>query len=61
MATKPVLQVLVSLAMLLFAAKLLAKLMQRMGQSAILGEIIAGIIIGPFAPDSLCCSSMGNR
>lgn len=49
MATEPVLQVLVSLAVLLFAAKLMARLAQRMRQSAVLGEIIAGIIIGPFA------------
>jgi Kef-type K+ transport system membrane component KefB len=34
---------------LLFAAKLLARLVNRLKQSAVLGEIVAGIIIGPFA------------
>lgn len=34
---------------LLFAAKLMARLVNKMGQSAVLGEIVAGIIIGPFA------------
>lgn len=35
--------------MLLFAAKLLASLMRKIRQPIVLGEIIAGIIIGPFA------------
>ncbi len=49
LATEHVLQVLVTLTILLFAAKLMARLVQRMKQPIVLGEIIAGIIIGPFA------------
>ncbi len=40
---------LISLAVLLFAAKLLAGALHRLKQAPVLGEIIAGIIIGPFA------------
>ncbi|MGI0019390.1 MAG: cation:proton antiporter [Nitrososphaera sp.] len=49
MAESEILHILVTVAVLLFAAKLLARLVNKMKQSAVLGEIIAGIIIGPFA------------
>ncbi|WP_415280663.1 cation:proton antiporter [Candidatus Nitrososphaera sp. FF02] len=49
MAESEILHILITIAVLLFAAKLMAKLVVKMGQSAVLGEIIAGIIISPFA------------
>ncbi|HEX7033476.1 MAG TPA: cation:proton antiporter [Nitrososphaera sp.] len=45
----PVLNVIISIAVLLFAAKLFAALVHRLNQAPVLGEIIAGIVIGPFA------------
>ena len=53
MAESEILHILITIAVLLFAAKLMAKLVVKMGQSAVLGEIIAGIIISPFALGSL--------
>jgi Kef-type K+ transport system membrane component KefB len=41
--------VIISLAILLFAAKLLAELFHRLKQPVVLGELLAGIIVGPFA------------
>ena len=41
--------VLISLAVLLFAAKLGGKLMQKIKQPVVLGEILAGMAISPFA------------
>jgi len=41
--------VLISLAVLLFAAKLFAELFNKLRLPAVLGELLAGIIIGPFA------------
>ncbi|MGV8107230.1 MAG: cation:proton antiporter [Nitrososphaerota archaeon] len=43
------LHVLISLAVLLFAAKLLAEIFNKLKLPAVLGELIAGIIVGPFA------------
>lgn len=48
MAESEILHVLITIAVLLFAAKLMAKLVTKMKQSAVLGEIIAGIIVSPF-------------
>ena len=45
--------VLISLAILLFAAKILAELFNKLRLPAVLGELLAGIIIGPFALGSL--------
>lgn len=45
----PVLNVIISIAVLLFSAKLFAALVHRLNQAPVLGEIIAGIVIGPFA------------
>jgi Kef-type K+ transport system membrane component KefB len=42
-------QVVISLSVLLFAAKLMAELFQRLKLPIVLGELLAGIIIGPFA------------
>ena len=42
-----VLALLVQLAVLLLAARLLAELAQRFGQPAVVGEILAGILLGP--------------
>ena len=41
--------VLISLAVLLFAAKLFAELFNKLRLPVVLGELLAGIIIGPFA------------
>lgn len=44
-----IIHVLVTLGVLLFAAKLAARLAGRMGQPAVLGEIVAGILVGSLA------------
>ena len=41
--------VVISLAVLLFSAKLLAELFHRIKMPVVLGELLAGIIVGPFA------------
>ena len=41
--------VIISLAILLFAAKLFAELFHRLKLPVVLGELLAGIIVGPFA------------
>ena len=45
--------VLISLAILLFAAKIFAELFNKLKLPAVLGELLAGIIAGPFALGSL--------
>ena len=45
--------VLISLAVLLFAAKIFAELFNKLKLPAVLGELLAGILIGPFALGSL--------
>ncbi len=45
--------VIISLAILLFAAKLMAELFHRIKLPIVLGELLAGIIVGPFALGSL--------
>jgi Kef-type K+ transport system membrane component KefB len=45
--------VLISLAVLLFAAKIFAELFNKIRLPAVLGELLAGIIIGPFALGSI--------
>jgi Kef-type K+ transport system membrane component KefB len=45
--------VLISLAVLLFAAKIFAELFNKLRLPAVLGELVAGIIVGPFALGSL--------
>jgi Na+:H+ antiporter len=45
--------VLISLAVLLFAAKIFAELFNKLRLPTVLGELLAGIIIGPFALGSL--------
>lgn len=45
--------VLISLAILLFTAKLFAELFNKLKLPAVLGELVAGIIMGPFALGSL--------
>src|SRR5918912_584680 len=47
------LHMVLSLGILLFAAKLLAELFHRMKMPIVLGELLAGIIVGPFALGSL--------
>src|ERR671926_1621958 len=47
------LHMVLSLGILLFAAKLLAELFHRMKMPIVLGELLAGIVIGPFALGSL--------
>jgi Kef-type K+ transport system membrane component KefB len=48
-----VIHVLISLAILLFAAKIFAELFNKLKLPAVLGELCAGIIVGPFALGSL--------
>ena len=43
------LHIIISLAVLLFAAKLFAELFHRIKMPVVLGELLAGIIVGPFA------------
>jgi Kef-type K+ transport system membrane component KefB len=43
------LNIIISLAILLFAAKLFAELFHRIKMPVVLGELLAGIIVGPFA------------
>jgi Kef-type K+ transport system membrane component KefB len=47
------LHVIISLAILLFAAKLMAELFHRIKLPIVLGELLAGIIVGPFALGAL--------
>src|SRR5918992_2728144 len=47
------LHVMISLGILLFAAKLMAELFHRVKIPIVLGEILAGIIVGPFALGAL--------
>ncbi|MGI8834492.1 MAG: cation:proton antiporter, partial [Nitrososphaeraceae archaeon] len=43
------LHIVISLAVWLFAAKLFAELFHRIKMPVVLGELLAGIIVGPFA------------
>jgi Kef-type K+ transport system membrane component KefB len=45
--------VLISLAVLLFAAKIFAEIFNKLRLPAVLGELVAGIIVGPFALGSI--------
>ena len=45
--------VLISLSVLLFAAKLLAELFNKLRLPSVLGELLAGIMVGPFDLDSI--------
>jgi Kef-type K+ transport system membrane component KefB len=44
-----IVHIIISLAVLLFAAKLFAELFHRIKSPVVLGELLAGIIVGPFA------------
>ena len=48
-----IIHVLISLAILLFAAKIFAELFNKLKLPAVLGELFAGIIVGPFALGAL--------
>jgi Kef-type K+ transport system membrane component KefB len=48
-----IIHILISLAVLLFAAKIFAEIFNKLRLPAVLGELIAGIIVGPFALGSL--------
>ena len=50
---EPLIHVLISLAILLFAAKIFAELFNKLKLPAVLGELFAGIIVGPFALGAL--------
>jgi Kef-type K+ transport system membrane component KefB len=41
--------VIISLSILLFTAKLFAEIFQRLKMPVVLGELLAGIIVGPYA------------
>ena len=47
------LHVMISLGILLFASKLMAELFHRIRLPIVLGELLAGIIVGPFALGAL--------
>ncbi len=50
MATETVfIHIIISLSILLFSAKIFAEIFQRIKQPVVLGELLAGIIVGPFA------------
>jgi len=48
-----IIHVLISLAALLFAAKIFAEIFNKLRLPAVLGELVAGIIVGPFALGSI--------
>lgn len=48
-----IIHVLISLAILLFAAKIFVEVYNKLRLPAVLGELIAGIIVGPFALGSI--------
>lgn len=48
-----IIHVLISLAVLLFAAKIFAEIFNKLRLPAVLGELIAGIVVGPFALGSI--------
>ncbi len=48
-----IIHVLISLAVLLFAAKIFAEIFNKLKLPAVLGELIAGITVGPFALGSI--------
>ncbi|CAN5661526.1 cation:proton antiporter [soil metagenome] len=48
-----IIHVLISLAILLFSAKIFAELFNKLKLPAVLGELMAGIIVGPFALGSI--------
>ncbi|MDW0179048.1 MAG: cation:proton antiporter [Nitrososphaeraceae archaeon] len=48
-----IIHVLISLAVLLFAAKIFAEIFNKLKLPAVLGELVAGIIVGPFALGSI--------
>jgi Kef-type K+ transport system membrane component KefB len=52
-AASAFLHVMISLGILLFAAKLMAELFHRIKLPIVLGELLAGIIVGPFALGAL--------
>jgi Kef-type K+ transport system membrane component KefB len=43
------LHIIITISVLLFAAKLFAELFHRIKMPVVLGELLAGIIVGPFA------------
>lgn len=49
MAQELILHVIISLAILLFTAKIFAEIFHRLKLPVVLGELLAGIIVGPFA------------
>jgi Na+:H+ antiporter len=52
-AEQEAIHVLISLAVLLFAAKIFAEIFKKLRLPAVLGELVAGIIVGPFALGSI--------
>lgn len=48
-----IIHVLISLSVLLFAAKIFAEIFNKLKLPAVLGELVAGIIVGPFALGSI--------
>jgi Kef-type K+ transport system membrane component KefB len=48
-STSSLLHIIITISVLLFAAKILAELFHRIKMPVVLGELLAGIIVGPFA------------
>src|SRR3989344_4974609 len=49
------------IAVILLVAKIFGELFERLGQSSVLGELIAGMVIGPYALGSLNLPFFGQR
>ena len=49
----PIMRAIVDISMLVVFAKILAGMMKRFDMPEVLGELFAGMILGPFAPRSL--------
>ncbi|MBT3690035.1 hypothetical protein HOG11_01600, partial [bacterium] len=48
------------IAIILLVAKIFGELFERMGQSSVLGELIAGMVIGPYALGSIELPFLGK-
>jgi len=49
----PIMRAIIDISMLVVFAKILAGMMKRFDMPEVLGELFAGMILGPFAPGSL--------
>lgn len=54
-------ETIIGVGILLFAAKLMAELFLRLKLPIVLGELLAGMIVGPFALGAFIVGSEGNH